>query len=232
MKTTVFAATASLALGLLAAPASAIDLVPQQEGEVNVGLGCYSDNCVALPSFIKSIASLQDATSGTRSRLFVDVVSTANKYGSTEFLSKDAGTNSEGFWFRPSEYNESTGYSEEKGQLEVGTFTISFTKMMKELTVDFFDVEKAFNTGILAINGQSLETADFMNAGANSNIQSRTLSNVSSITLKLGWDDLNGTGDGANFRMDGVPVPEPASIFGLLAIGGLGAGSLLKNKKQ
>ncbi|MEM6520286.1 MAG: LEVG family PEP-CTERM protein [Cyanobacteria bacterium P01_C01_bin.70] len=220
--------------------ASAMNFVPQQQGEINVGLGCL-ESCITVDPIFESIVSLEDSTSGTQSRLFVDYFGDGDKtttYGNgqskVKFKTKDAGTNSTGFWFRPSERqvlgqddagNDIFG-TEEKGQLEVGTYLFNFSQTLEELTIDFFDTESWDTTGVLAINGQSLDNPDYVAKGRDGNVASQTFYNVTSLELKLGFDKAKGTGDGVNFRMSGVPapqsVPEPAAALGLLAIAGLG----------
>lgn len=238
--TGLIATAATIAtLGTFSSSASAASLVPQKEGEINVGLGCIDpdpDKCIDVNSmpFIESIESLTDATTGSRSRLFVDNLSTANTYGSgknaIQFKTKDAGTNPEAFWFRPSEHNEDTGYAEEKGQLEVGTFAFTFTEMLEELTVDYFDTESKKSTGIIAINGVALDDPYWVPKGKDSNIFSQTFFKVSSITLKLGKDHKRGTGDGVDFNINKhQDIPEPTTLLSLLTIGLLGAG--LQRKK-
>jgi len=227
-------AIASTALmGAFASAAHAINFTPQQAGEINVGLGCLDGTCLEPGSIFESIVSLEDATTGSRSRLFVDYFGeddTQQSYGngSVVFKTRDVGTTPSGYWFRPSEYNESNGSAEEKGQLEVGTYLFNFSQELAELTIDFFDTESKGTTGVLAINGQEVAQPDYVAKGGNSNIVSQTFTNVSSIVLKLGKDTPNGTGDGVDFRLSGQPavasVPEPASVLGLLAIAG---GSLL-----
>lgn len=221
-------------LGVASAPAAAIDFVPKQQGEVNVGLGCLED-CIELGSIFESIISLEDASSGTQSRLFVDYFGegdTEETYGSGNskvvLKTRDAGTTADGFWFRPSERrvleNGEFG-TEEKGQLEVGTYQFNFAQELAELTIDFFDTESWNTTGVIAINGQDLTSPDYVASGKNGNITSQTFTNVRSLVLKLGNDKSSGTGDGVDFRMSGVPaasVPEPAMALGLVAIAGLG----------
>ncbi len=221
----------TLASVLSAPSALAAGFAPiAQEGEIDVGLGCLdSQQCFSSSSlpFIESIISLTDASTGSRSRLFIDSLSTKNQYGSSVKLQKkDAGTNHQGFWFRPSEYDEATGQSEEKGQLEVGTFTFLFEDLLSSLTIDFFDTEFLNSTGVLAINGVDLSTPDWIAKGPNSNIASLTYQNVQSITLKLGNDTVKGTGDGVNFRFSNIEVaevPEPGTLIGLMGVGALGA---------
>lgn len=214
----------ALASVLSAPSALAAGFAPiAQEGEIDVGLGCLdSQQCFASSSlpFIESITSLTDASTGSKSRLFIDNLSTKNQYGSSVTLEKkDAGTNHQGFWFRPSEVTE------EKGQLEVGTFTFLFEDLLSNLTIDFFDTEFLNSTGVLAINGVDLSTPDWIAKGKNSSIASLTYQNVQSITLKLGNDTLQGTGDGVNFRFSNIEVadvPEPGTLIGLMGVGALG----------
>ncbi|NEO87810.1 MAG: PEP-CTERM sorting domain-containing protein [Spirulina sp. SIO3F2] len=224
---------ASAMLAAAANAANAFDFVPQQEGEIDVGLGCY-DGCIQLDPIFESIISLTDSSNGSRSRLFVDTLATTNTYnagGSNElfFKKKDAGTNNSGFFFRPSEYNEGSDYSEETGQLEVGTYQFNFSSVLSELSIDFFDTESTRTTGITAINGESF--TDWVARGGNNNLQTKTFNDVSSITITFGNDSPSGTGDGVNFRMEGAKAaPEPFSMIGAgLA---LGAGALLKNRKK
>ncbi|WP_255538025.1 LEVG family PEP-CTERM protein [Halomicronema sp. CCY15110] len=213
--------------------AAASNFVPQQQGEINVGLGCLDGavSCLELDPIFASIESLVDDTSGTQSRLFVDYFGAGDNvvtYGSgndrVQFKTKDAGTNSMGYWLRPSERSVGGG-NEETGQLEVGTFRFNFAQTLAELTIDFFDTESWDSTGVVAINGVDLENPDYVAKGKDGNVVSQTFFNISSLDLKLGLDRASGTGDGVNFRMSGVPaqdVPEPAAAAGLLAIAGLG----------
>lgn len=218
----------SACLGTMPLAASAIDFVPKQQGEINVGLGCL-DTCIDVGSIFESIVSLDDDTTQTKSRLFVDyfgmddVEQSFGQGANTVVLrTRDAGTNASGFWFRPSEV-EPDGGNEEMGQLEVGTYRFNFARRLEELTIDFFDTESKNSTGVLAINGQAIATPDFVMKGEDGNIVSQTFTNVNSIELKLGLDRASGTGDGVDFRMSGIPsVPEPAMIVGLMAIAGLG----------
>lgn len=231
----IAALAASMAcLGVASSPAAAIDFVPKQQGEVNVGLGCL-ENCIELDSIFESIISLEDASSGTQSRLFVDYFGdgdTKETYGSGDskvvLKTRDVGTTADGFWFRPSERRElkNGGFgAEEKGQLEVGTYQFNFAQELAELTIDFFDTESWNTTGVIAINGQDLANPNYVAKGKDGNIVSQTFTNVNSLVLKLGNDTSGGTGDGVDFRMSGVPVesvPEPAAVVGLMAIAGLG----------
>ena len=241
-------AAASVCVTSMATAATAGDFVPKQQGEINVGLGCLNgtESCLELDPIFASIESLTDSTSGTQSRLFVDYFQPKGKdgkkiikenpdlkdekvtfgsgQGQVVFKTKDAGTNAFGYWFRPSE-RKLDGGTEEKGQLEVGTYRFNFAQLLEEVTIDFFDTESWNSTGVLAINGVELEAPDYVAKGKDGNVVSQTFYNVSSLELKLGLDKASWTGDGVNFRMSGVPaqsVPEPTAALGLLAIAGLG----------
>jgi hypothetical protein len=237
--------TALLALGTITAfnqSANAYSLVPQQEGEVNVGLnvGCaLTNSCLTLDPLVKSVTSLTDSTTGAKSRLFVDDLLTLSEYdgGAIQFLAKDAGTNPSGFWFRPVE----TGELEEKGQLEVGTFKFEFTEVIPELTLAYFDTEAANSTGVTSWTGKNpiLQTDGILAAGnnpvlagPNSNIAYQTWTNVSYITLKLGKDYAVGTGDGVDFQIDAEGVPEPSTTLGLGILGLFGALKLRKRQQN
>jgi hypothetical protein len=243
MKTQLFKsvlaiATASMALGSFATQASAVNLTPSQEGEIDVGVDVDGATYLSndLFPFIESIVSEKDTSTGGYSRLFIDSFTTSNTYaGGVQLGTKDAGTNHEGYWFRPSEYNED-GSSEEKGQLEVGTFTFNFSTMFEELTIKWFDTESPNTTGVTAINGEDITNTDidWVANGSNNNIVTQTFYNVQSIKLDLGNDKKNGTGDGVNFQMFGTPapvsVPEPATLGGLAVVGLALAGRKLQNR--
>ncbi len=226
-------AATTATLSTFSANAFAGSLVPQKEGEINVGLGCIDtdpDKCIDPSSipFIESIESITDSSTDARSRLFVDDFSTANTYGSgtnaIQFQIRDAGTNPNKFWFRPSEHNE------ENGQLEVGTFKFTFTQALADLTIDFFDTESKNTTGVIAINGVELNSPEWIEKGNDGNIVSQTFFDITSITLKLGHDNNRGTGDGVDFNVSSVDVPEPAALLSLLAVGLVGAAS--RSKKE
>jgi hypothetical protein len=224
LKSVLTVATASMALSGFATQASAVGLTPNQEGEINVGVEVEDAEYLSndLFPFIESIVSEVDETTGTKSRLFIDSFGTANGYaGGVQLGTKDAGTNHEGFWFRPSEYVN--GESEEQGQLEVGTFTFNFNTVFEDLTINWFDTESSNTTGVTAINGVAVENPDWVTKGKDGNIFSQTFTNIESITLKLGNDTEGGTGDGVNFQLSGNPVPqsvpEPATLGGLAIVG-------------
>ncbi|MEO1095462.1 MAG: LEVG family PEP-CTERM protein [Cyanobacteria bacterium J06638_28] len=235
----LLASTAVFSAFTGSASASALDLVPQEQGEINVGLGCLED-CIELGSLFDSIVSLTDETTGSRSRLFVDYFGEGDveqTFGTGDskvrLKTRDAGTNSDGFWFRPSEYNESDGSTEEQGQLEVGTYLFNFAQEMAEMTFYFFDTESKNSTGVLSINGEAVAEPEYVKKGPDGNIVAQTFTNIKSATVKFGFDRETGTGDGVDFRITGTPVepasvPEPATLLGLFAIAGAGLG--LKRK--
>jgi len=217
-------------VGAIAPAAQASSLVPQAEGEVNVGLGaCLGDGCsyLTLDSVIESIDSLVDSSTGTQSRLFVDKAGTNNSYfgGLINFRSKDIGT-SEGsgdYWFRPVAMTESGTGLLEDGQLEVGTFKFNFNQILTDLTVNWFDTERKNGTDYIVEYGDGTTSSGIIAAGPNNNIQSSTFTNVRAITLNLG-ERHGRTGDGVNFQANAT-VPEPGLMLGLGAFavaGGLG----------
>ncbi|EAZ88163.1 LEVG family PEP-CTERM protein [Crocosphaera chwakensis] len=237
-----------------------VSLVPQQEGEIflNNGLGDFngsnfscldgnsSPTCINLTTstagLISSVVSLSDNSSGEQSRLFVDNLLTASSYGGgvVSFGAGDRGTNPSGYWFRPSEVNE------ENGQLEVGTFRFEFAQIIPELTVHYFDTERNGETGVddgtnsfgvTGVNAGATLLSGFnpVPAGPDSNIRKQTWGNVSFITLTLGFDKPNSTGDGVDFQLETPPnsgnpaaVPEPLTILGAGAA--MGFGGFFKKK--
>lgn len=242
----VLAASAAVT-GSLAPSASAATittLLPLQLGEeteIDVGFGCLTDKCLTdLTSFgIASIESLVDTSSGTKSRLFIDNLATASSYGSVEFEQEDAGTNPPGLWFRPSETNANGTAGEENGQLEIGTFKITFTSLLSELKIRYFDTETSDSTGVpifggvLATDGTLSEGVNPLPAGPDGNIQYQTFKDVNYITLKLGKDFPSGTGnglgDGVDFQLETTKtVPEPATLAGL----GLVAGAMAVSRRR
>jgi hypothetical protein len=230
-------AASVVGLGAIAPVAQAMSLVPQQ-GEVNVGFdSCLGSDCEYLPlnPLIESIVSLTDDSTGTQSRLFVDKAGSENTYGGVKFLAKDIGT-SEGsgdFWFRPAAMKANgTDTLVENGQLEVGTFKFTFSQILSDLTLSWFDTERQGGTGYTAFDENGNEIASgTVASGSNNNVRETPLTNVKSIILNLG-ERHGSTGDGVNFQVDGVAaVPEPGLMMGLGAFvvaGGLG----LRKKNQ
>lgn len=210
--------------GAIAPKASAFSLVPQQEGEINVGFANplqSGSSYIGTPGF--TITSLTDSSTGTPSRLFVDRAGTANTYGAVKFKSNDVGTaeKTNQYWFRPVAMKaDGVTTRVENGQLEVGTFRIDFAKTMASLLVRWFDTERANATSYTAYNAAgALVSSGIVQAGANNNIRTATFANVKSLVLNLGEAYTTGTGDGVNFQMEGEAVPEPMTMGGL-ALGG------------
>lgn len=231
--TTLTIVTLASTLASVATPVFGFNLVPQQEGEINVGLGNpLAGNYLATTGF--TVESLPDETTGVISRLFVDKAGTANVYGGVQFDAYDASTAENvggGYWFRPAYmgYNDQ-GQLLENGQLEVGTFRITFDQVMETLLVRWFDTE--FLQGTAGTRFWAYDLADNLiqfgmvaPLGPN-NIQTRSFSNVKSIVLDVG-EYVGNREDGVNFQMEGTPiaplptqeVPEPSAVAGLL-IGG------------
>ncbi|WP_413167404.1 LEVG family PEP-CTERM protein [Capilliphycus salinus ALCB114379] len=240
---TVLATTTTVAVSTIASSSYAVSLVPESEAEIDVGLGCLDSAQCMMPdsiSFVESIMSMTDDTTNSRSRLFIDDLTTENEYGDViRFLTTDAGTNPADVWFRPVAYLEGLDSYPEEGQLEVGTYTFEFGTVLKELTIDYFDTESENTTGVVAINGNSLTTPDWVPSGSNGNIFTQTFADVSSLTLKLGLFDPDGMtvkapGDGVRFRLAATPtaVPEPMTLSGLAVVGLALAGSKLANKRS
>lgn len=235
---------ATVATGFMAPSASALSLVPQEEGEVDVGLGaCLSpssetgDPCeyLELSSLIDSIESLVDDSTGTKSRLFVDKSGTLNTYGdgAVQFLPFDGGTPQEGYWFRPAAMMaDGVTPLEENGQLEVGTFKFNFDETLETLTVRWFDTELEGGTSFI-VDGIFDSVSGVVPAGPDQNIYEQTFTNVSMLTLDLGENTEPGTGDGVDFQLETTAdIPEPASTLGLGVLGLMGALSLRKRNKN
>lgn len=239
----LLATTTTVAISTMASSGYAVSLVPDSEGEIDVGLGCLdAAQCIEPESlsFVESIMSETDETTSSRSRLFIDDLTTENVYGDdVSFLTTDAGTNPADVWFRPVAYLEATDSYPEEGQLEVGTYTFEFGTLLKELTIEYFDAESENTTGVVALNGNPLASPDWVPAGSNGNVFTQTFADVSSLTLKLGLFDPEGMmvkkpGDGVRFRLAATPatVPEPTTISGLVAVGLAVAGSKLRKRHQ
>ncbi|MGB7441668.1 MAG: LEVG family PEP-CTERM protein [Coleofasciculaceae cyanobacterium] len=233
-------ASSSLCVGFLAPSASAvsINLVPQSEGEVNVGLGTSLDSkgYLNLNPIIQSVESLVDSSTGTKSRLFVDQASTANQYGTVNFLAFDIGTadKNQQYWFRPLAMDyDSSGNLIEKGQLEVGTFKFTFSQVIESLTVRWFDTEY-FNKKTKEGTTYTVNSTDtgYVPVGKNNNVFEKTFYGVSDIVLDLG-QRKGKTGDGVNFQAEATTtsVPEPGVTVGLAALAATGVMGLRKRRK-
>ncbi|ERT04547.1 PEP-CTERM -sorting domain protein [Lyngbya aestuarii BL J] len=239
----LLATTTTVAISAMASSGYAVSLVPDSEGEIDVGLSCLdAAQCIEPESlsFVESIMSETDETTSSRSRLFIDDLTTENVYGDdVSFLTTDAGTNPADVWFRPVAYLEDTDSYPEEGQLEVGTYTFEFGTLLKELTIEYFDAESENTTGVVALNGNPLASPDWVPDGSNGNVFTQTFADVSSLTLKLGLFDPEGMmvkkpGDGVRFRLAATPatVPEPTTISGLAAVSLALAGSKLRKRDQ
>lgn len=223
--------------GAIAPTASAISLVPTQEGEIDfnapINLGGISYTVESLDFTVTKGG--EEIT--TQSRLFVDKAGTENSYsGGVEFAGRDIGTsdNNNAFWFRPSAtIMRSNGSLLEAGQLETGRFLFNFATPLEQLVLTLFDVEKSGTT--ITQNG-SLINGRVANTGNNKST-TFTLANVSSLELMLGNGNTGGrnaTGDGVLMQMTGTPsqaVPEPASMLGIAAAGA-GLTALRRRQKQ
>jgi len=233
VKFKIIAAIFGLGLGLAAAPAAhAVSFIPNQEGEIKTkNLGCLDPNqCIDTSSLGFSVTSLQFDNDNSQkinyglSRLFVDSKGTANDYGNglIKFSRTDGGTTEElgQFWLRPAAI-QTNGVASEAGELEVGRFLFEFDKKFATLSLDFFDVEASGFSGILQINGQSVQDM-LLAAGPDGNTQRLTLKNVSSFIIHLGKDDGKGTGDGVTLSaIQSVPEPTTTFSLGALAVAGM-----------
>jgi hypothetical protein len=213
----------TLSLGVVANSASAGTLVPQAEGEINVGVGSAIGGGTYISTPGISITSLVDASTGTKSRLFVDKAGTSNNYGSLiKFLGKDAGTSevTNQYWFRPvAMLADGVTPRVEAGQLEVGTFKLDFDNIISSLSVRWFDTEDIDTTFTAYDAIGNAISAGTIAAGWDSNIQGRSFANVKSLILNLGQANspkFGGTGDGVLFQMTATQaVPEPGLILGM-----------------
>lgn len=243
-KFNVIAAIFGLGLGFAAAPAAnAANLIPQQEGEIKLtNLQTLDSNQTIDTSDLGfSVTSLQFDFDDSQkvnyglSRLFVDSKGTANDYGAVKFSTRDGGTTEgEGeFWLRAAAI-QTDGVASEGGELEVGRFLFEFERELEEISIDFFDTESSPFSGILELNGQSVN--NFLAAGEDGNVQTLTLNNVNSLVLQLGKTDGKGKGDGVT--ISGVEVvqsvPEPTTTFslGALAVAGMFGVKKRKNLKK
>lgn len=244
-------AASTVATGFLAPSASAISLVPSDEGEVNVGFeNPLAGSYLKLNPLIHKIESLVDPSTGTMSRLFVDIAGTKDTYGDVVFEKFDVGTPAGQPFFRPVAL-QADGVTPllEQGQLEVGRFKFNFAEVIDSLTVTFFDTEFFDPDGEGGLGdvgaGTTFEVvetdgimAGFVPAGANRNIQTVTFENVSMLTLDLGERGafFQRTGDGVLFQVDGevseVSVPEPGTVLGLGALALTGTFGLRKRNKK
>ena len=240
-KFNVIAAIFGLGLGFAAAApaANAASLIPQQEGEIMLENLSVLDEDQAIDtselgfsvtSLLFDTDSSQDVNYGL-SRLFVDAKGTENDYGDgfIRFGAEDGGT-TEGlgeFYLRAAAI-QTDGVASEGGELEVGRFLLELEEELDKITLDFFDTESSPFTGILQVNGQSME--EFLEAGEDGNTQSITLNNVSSLVIQLGKDNGTGSGDGVTLSgIQSVPEPTTTISLGALAVAGMFG---VKKRKQ
>ncbi|MEL6461894.1 MAG: LEVG family PEP-CTERM protein [Cyanobacteria bacterium J06621_15] len=240
-KFNILAAIFGLGLGFAAAApaANAAGLIPEREGEIQLtNLQALDENQAIdtsdlgfrVTSLLFDDDSSQDVNYGL-SRLFVDAKGTENDYGDgfIRFGAFDGGTTEEEnqFWLRAAAI-QTDGVASEGGELEVGRFLFEFEEELDKVTLDFFDSESSPFSGILEVNGQSME--QFLAAGEDGNTQSITLNNVSSFVIQLGKDNGRGSGDGVT--LSGIKsVPEPTTTLGLGALAAAGMFGVKKRKK-
>jgi len=243
-------AASAVTAGFLAPSASAMSLVPEVEGQVqltNSGLvGCAQPSCINTEPFGYSITSLEYDPDFDLSPLFVDLGRTPNDTPTTNydfgafsinFPDRDPGTNpevTEQFWFRPVAI-DNDGEPLFDGRLEIGRYLFEFEEEVEAMTLDlsFFDVEDSDVSGILQVNGEDFNS--FVPGMGDDMIQTVTLTNVNSFVVQLGNPDsptFPNSGDGVLLQVDKAPVPEPGTIFGLGALAFAGALGLGKRNKQ
>jgi hypothetical protein len=229
-------ALSTLSLGIATASiseAKAASLVPTAEGEIqlsNDGFSCLDPaKCIDTEalSFSYTVESLIFDEDFDVSRLFADNRGTENTYGfginSITLEADDRGTNPEAGknWFRPVAYQGGT--AAEEAHLEVGRFRFNLSKMVKELRLDFFDVEDSGVTGVIEVNGETMNLEDLiLEGGDNSNIQTLVLNDVKDFVVQLG--NVNGsqfpTGDGVDLAVS-VPESETTIALSLVAVAGV-----------
>ena len=248
------ASSAGLSIFTSMSAAKAINLVPQQEGEIQLtntlpnsdtdnglnclpGVPCIDTTDTNLFPFAYTVTSLApDDEDFGLSRLFSDTRSTANNFGfGINFTQEDEGTNAENndFWFRPVAF-DSEGQVIEDGRLEFGIFQFDFLgKTANEITLSFLDVEDSPFTGILKVNGEDVNAQDFLlPAAGDGEVQNLVLKNVDSFIVQLGNENSSNfpnTGDGVNLQ---VSVPEPGTIFSMGALAVAGMFGLRKRNKS
>jgi hypothetical protein len=239
-------AASAVTAGFLAPSASAISLVPEVEGQVqltNSGLvGCAQPSCISTAPLGYSITSLEYDPDFGLSPLFVDKGETPNdtpgtnyNFGafSINFPERDPGTNSEvteQFWFRPVAI-ESDGKPRFDGRLEIGRYRFEFEEEVEVMKLDlsFFDVEDSGVSGILEVNGEEFD--GLLPGGPDDAIQTVMLTDVSSFVVQLGNPDsptFPNAGDGVLLQAEKMPVPEPGTVLGLSALAMAGALGLRK----
>ncbi len=236
------AATLSLSIFTFAPVANANSLVPTQEGEIALlnddnTYTCSSNApCIDTTLLGYSVKSFSNNSNNRPSLLFVDDTTTQNNYlksglGIT-FLKTDEGTTSDAGtqWFRPVALDNESGNPLESGRLEVGIFEFIFDQAVNGLKLNFFDVEDGGFSGLLAINGETVNT--LLAEGVDKNIKTLPiLNNVESFKVQLGQRNtvkFPNTGDGVLLQ---ASVPEPGNVVSLGVLAVAGIFGLRKGKK-
>ncbi|WP_414624857.1 LEVG family PEP-CTERM protein [Calothrix sp. CCY 0018] len=222
-------AVSTIGLGIVTvsiSEAQAVSLVPQREGEIKTNLGCLDPaNCIDTESELGYKVTSFGFEDFDPSRLFSDDRGTTNNYAmGIEFILDEEGTrpDADQFYLRPVAFKN--GQAVEDGRLEVGLFEFDFGRNISEIKLDFFDVEYANSTKIF-VDGQIVKTVA---SGANSNIQSVVLKDLSKFTVQLGEPGGKfGTGDGVALQ---VSVPESENFIGLSALAVAGVLTLKRRK--
>ncbi|MGB3656290.1 MAG: LEVG family PEP-CTERM protein [Rivularia sp. (in: cyanobacteria)] len=254
-------AVSTIGLGIVTgsiSEAQAASLVPQTEGEIQLtNLTCLTGNCIDTTDTTQTQASLGYSVKSLeydfdgkgpkfgKSYLFSDDRGTANTYGfginSIIFIENDEGTRPVAGknWFRPvanvlDEQGNLVPFKD--GRLEVGRFKFDFLgKTLKEVKLDFFDIEDEGFTGV-TVNGEVLEGQALLDmllpAGPNSNIQTLVLKDVKDFVVQLGKPGpdsvFSKTGDGVSLQ---VSVPESETTVGLSVLAVAGVLTLKRRKR-
>ncbi len=234
LKTFKQLSTLSILIGSFSfiAAADAANLVPTTQGEIKLtNLACLGGSVTCIDTTTQStpyqVTTINYDTNTTPqyglSRLFSNKSGTANNWGfGIKFDAIDAGTNppTGEYVFRPVAYNAG-GTPIENGQLEAGKFSFDFLgKTVNQLQLDFFDTESS-GTGVTEINGAPVSQQ--ITPGANNNLQTLTLNNVSNFVVQLGNASKQ---DGVD--LVAATVPEPTNIIGLAGIAIIGGLQLRK----
>jgi hypothetical protein len=251
-------ATVSIGTLSVSSAAHAINLVPQQEGEIglkNNSYACLSNAaCIDTQPLGFTITSLKNTTitkykNNQPSLLFVDDRSTANNYtkgtfginffGETGDIILDEGTNTTPgqYWLRPVAL-DNNGKPFEDGRLETGTFKFDFLgKTMSKVVLSLFDVEYKNSTKIFKVNG--VNTSFKALAAGNSSVQEIVLKDVKNFEIQLGQKGKNSapngtsfnTGDGVSLQATAVPEPGVNASLGALGLAAMFGLNRRRNRK-